>query len=628
MNPLYARFWIALLALVSMNAEARIEPNAQPFSVPVASPQAIEMDLEIILAAAHLPSGSVRLVREPSKLQQKAVEAVEVRCEADHIAVAVNASDAEWAPAFYYALHKLGFLFPHPRTQISPSLEQLQQSCGKSFVFQPRFERRGFHLNTLFPNEWMRGFIEGQTAIAEESVRWLARNFQNTLEIALVKKDIEALGETLRAPFELARALGVLTGVSVTLETALERRFRLIQVSLPFTRGFQIRNTADSLADEIAFDYLALDLARDEWNPKLRESTEEWIEVLRQKLSERSRGLFVRNHPASEQLDGKYGNADVGVQARTAFFYSLEDLWAPAFGRKNFESTRKMLFKETEFRPTWYVPQTSSFLASDVDVPLLLTDFLRARSTDMSLIEKNGVKGHLALSAGQELGYWLVDWTVALLSSGDYRDRPGIGLELLGENPDVWSQITQFQSLFYKQERLFSVISGSTIFDEFPWCAQPLHERTPLKKLRKNRALIEDELSRLGLAIEKRPLTDGVRNPELRALVEIGFLRLEHAVHTRKALLYSKGSVVRLAELQGAAMVRARAQNLMKFLMSDFDRYPEARNFESSYNSTSYSFGYLWPAATLHYWLRDEEMIRASCYRSGFMNIYNIWELL
>jgi hypothetical protein len=41
----------------------------------------------------------------------------------------------------------MGFLFPHPRIELKPTLEKLRTFCGRKFVWKPRLGDRGFHLH-------------------------------------------------------------------------------------------------------------------------------------------------------------------------------------------------------------------------------------------------------------------------------------------------------------------------------------------------------------------------------------------------------------------------------------------------------------------------------------------------
>jgi len=73
------------------------------------------------------------------------------------VTLEITAPDEEWAPTFYYGLQRLGFLFPHPRMQVSPTEAQLRSRCGERFEWRPRLRYRGFHFYTKHPGEWVPG---------------------------------------------------------------------------------------------------------------------------------------------------------------------------------------------------------------------------------------------------------------------------------------------------------------------------------------------------------------------------------------------------------------------------------------------------------------------------------------
>ena len=119
---------------------------------------------------------------------------------------------------------------------------------------------------------------------------------------------------------------------------------------------------------------------------------------------------------------------------------------------------KEFLLRENGRRPVWYYPETSYFVAMDIDVPLLLTDYLVARSRDLDLLEANRVPGQVTSTTGQELGYWLMDWTTALMVNSEYRGEPWIGLKLLGEDVAAWKKVIEFQTRYFKERGLISML--------------------------------------------------------------------------------------------------------------------------------------------------------------------------
>ena len=80
--------------------------------------------------------------------------------------------------------------------------------------------------------------------------------------------------------------------------------------------------------------------------------------------------------------------------------------------------------------------------------------------------------------------------------------------------------------------------------------------------------------------------------------------------------------------LEKAKTYRLQAQELMDVIVENNNRYPEAMIFEKHKNPTAYQYGYGETARSLHYWLREEEMIRRNKYHPFFMNTYNFFDIV
>jgi hypothetical protein len=117
-----------------------------------------------------------------------------------------------------------------------------------------------------------------------------------------------------------------------------------------------------------------------------------------------------------------------------------------------------------------------------------------------------------------------------------------------------------------------------------------------------------------------------VKNEELRLLLEITFDRIDHAYWIRQAL--SRGYGRGAPELVRAREVRDGALKKIKIIERAYNRYPEARLYALRCTPTSYAFGTLWPAGTLHFWEREEERGRIGRWAPPiyFYPLYrNIW---
>jgi hypothetical protein len=578
---------------------------------------AVAEDFSRIAASANW--NAKRLTLSPPSLDDSGIAEVRIVCSAspDTISIEVHAPSEEWSSAAYLGLRKLGFLFPHPRWQISPTAAEAGQHCGETHAWHPRFRYRGFHLHTMHPNEWVRGFLEGDTAIAEATVRWSARNQQNILQVVLLaNSDTEEVAERLRLPFALAKQLGIHPGINVGIVQVQQMSRRLMPMfGLVFGEYF-LKARLQPLIDQIDFDFLSLDFGVTEFHSTPRKLTLEWIDLVRRMLEAHGRRLFGKvhvSHPTPDPHDNYNfliaSSADsVGVLPHTVMFYGLNDPYAPVYDRQDFADMREFLLQQVSRRPTWYFPETSYWIGMDVDVPLLLTDYLSARSVDMDYVEDHGAQGHLTFSSGQELGYWLFDWTVALLSDAANRGDPLVGIKLLQEDSRVWTRILDFQHRHFKQGQLIQQLSSANILDELPAPVRhSVHKRNTLADLYSDPVALANEIGQLEQARSEAPPLSEVKNAELRRLLEVTWARIDHAYWLRRAM--QSDSATRLADLAQARGVRELALAKMQQVQSGYNRYPEAGLFELRCTPTSYAFGTLWPSVTLHFWEREEAMV-------------------
>ena len=602
---------------------------AAPSAAAPADPAAVKADLALILREARLPEDAVTFARRAAPESRIAVTCVETGVRLD-----VAAPDEEWGPALYHGLHRLGFLFPHPRRQISPSLAKLRAACEARWSWRPRLRRRGFHLHTQHPNEWVAGFFEGREAIAEDTVRWIARNRQNVLQLkALRTADPARAAPALR----LARSLGVATGLEVSLCSVQQKSYRLLPGLWPLAGvasrrlgAWRVRRSIDALAEALPLDYLSIELGSSEFTPTPAGVTLSWLEAARAAAADRGLQVFTKVHVSSGQRakGGNYNfltsDADprVGVQVHTVMPFGLEGP-APVYGRSDFSDLKAFLLEQRPRRTAWYYPETSYFIGVDIDVPLLLTAYLEKRAEDMSLLVRSGVEGQVDFSSGQELGYWLFDWNVALLADGGAKDGALEGLRLLGEDLGAWRKELAWQRDRIVAAGLLPALGSSNLMDEIPFL-RPEHRvlnRRILRELAKDEAARAAETAALERAAASMPSADFVRDPELRSVLRLTHARVRHALFVRRALAFPRGSAERAGELAKARAIREESLPVAKAL-AGFGRYPEARLFERRRDATSYRYGYGYPAATLFFWERDEAVVERGTLNPLFRSLY------
>ncbi len=587
---------------------------------------AVQEDLDLIQKEAHWSLSTIDF-----QFNKSDKNTVSVVCENNRILLDVKSQDNERIPTLYHGILHLGFLFPHPRIQISPSIEKAQTQCGKTFEWRPAFKNRGFHLHTLHPSEFMEGFLEGKTQIAIDTVRWHVRNRQNIMDLSLVRGDWDIRQNYLKAPFALAKSLGMSRGVALGIIFSQQRSFKLLSMKRVLahlsTQGSILRNLQD-LKNEVDIDFINLECGSSEFTSVNYEKNLAWINLITSEAKKVGIKVFTKVHVSTNQKDKKYGNFnflpqyasdDLGLLPHSVMFYSLYDKNVPMYGNKDFSHILKFMLEQKDKKETWYYPETSYWVYMDIDVPLLLTDYLGSRALDMKNLYKEGIKGQINFTTGQEAGYWLFDWTLTLNNDLDSNFDPQSGLKLLGEDQKTWKNILDFQTKYFKDEQLIAVLSFSNVMDEL-MPDQRIHQRNTIKELSENTLLREDEILRLTRALAEIPSTESVKNEELKIMLDVTHLRIRHALANRLALRFAKKSIERNKLIDEAFAYRTTALGLMARIKKDFNRYPETNIFSRQKNSTSYNFGYLWQAVSLTNWEREEQMVKRDHYSAFFMN--------
>jgi len=620
------QIFVFFILIVSFSAFAQI-PDLRPLSP---ERETVEEDFERILAKAEL---SDSLYLDYSAGSENRADIV---CEAEKVRISVS-GDHQWSQTFYMALTRLGFLFPHPRIQVSPTFDQVRAHCGESYTWKPAMKYHGFHLHTLHPSEWVQGFLMGKTEIALDTVRWFARNQQNIFDLSLLRQADSTIFNNLREPFALAKKFGIHAGIAFGAALHQQNSFKLVSLVRTFSDRLsvrQIRGRLPWILKNLDVSFIDVEMGTSEFTPTNYRRTVLWLDEISELADKNNVKMVVKVHCSSNQIDSKWGNFNflpqyanpkVGILPHTVYLYALEDEHAPMYGNKNFKAVRDFMNQEKTKRRTWFYPETSYFIALDIDVPLLLTDYLNTRARDSRYIHSQGIEGQLVFSTGQELGYWLFDWTTALLNNRDFDFDPKIGLKLLGEDQDSWDKILNFQTKWFKDKGLLGVVTFPNFGDELIPGTHLIHPRNFLKKLWKNPTLLKDEIALIEEAIADIPSEVTVANAELRAMWEITEARLHHALWTRKALQEPMMLNVHLDE---AVRYRKYAQTRMNRIMRFHSRYPGAKVFEWHANPTAYPWGYGYPAATLHYWRREEEQVRRKKFSPFFMNITDFMDII
>lgn len=552
-------------------------------------------------------------------------------CKNETLFLAVSSPQSEQASTVYKALREMGFLFPHPRWTITPRKEEI---CRRSIkgTWVPRQKVRGLHLHTLHPNEWVASFfMEGHEDINQELILWMARNQLNFLQVQLLRRPVSEFKQRYLATQDFAAKFGIQVGVSLSLSMIQQRIFQLIPPWKSFL-GIEtlkdLETNLQSLTKELNPAFVTLELGKTEFHSTPEQKTIQWMNSAAQILKKENRDLFIKVHASSNQVSPEFGNfnflpqyADphVGILPHTVFFYGLEDEHTPMYGRENFQDMKDFMLKENSKRKTLYYPETSYWVGMDVDIPLLLTDYLKARFEDTVLLEKNQILGQVNFTSTQEMGYWLKDWSYALFFDSDCKS-PVCGLGLLGEDLLPWQKMLDYQFRFFKQKQVIQYLSSSNLMDELFPVFEKVHERILLRDYFRNPELLHNSIQELEAAIASWPKIS-VKNSELSVLLEVTHLRLKHALEIRKSLAGESGSLAKAHDLRKQAQSLLQSRIVLRFPEVPLHTvWPE--------NPSSYGYGLIYPAWSLSFWEREEGVIAARRLNPFYKNIYSAFRII
>lgn len=616
----------AVLVLLTFSTYGAVSSRMEELSV---SSDTLRQELKQVLIDGNLPHDLITL-----SLAYPESERVRVLCRKNKFVLNIG-SGTERMSLLMKALREMGFLFPHPMVQITPELKRMKSACGKTIQWRPALKFRGSHLHTLHPSEWVEAFFQpkGNPEVAMKTVRWLARNQQNLLDVSLLRVPLKRIRRQLGPAFSYARSLGIHTGVSLGIALQQQKSYKLLsvfQAVFGFGAEESIRKGLEKLTRALPLSFVVLEAGTSEFTPTNYEKTLEWLNLSEKILREKNIAVFTKVHVSSNQHSDKWGNynflpqhanSGVGVLPHTVMFYGLLDKRAPMYGNKDFSSIREFLLQEKDKRPTWYYPETGYWVAMDSDIPLLLTDYLRTRAEDIEFLHTKNVEGNLNFTTGHALGGWLYDWNNALVIDLDYSFDPLIGLKLLDEPIPLWQEHLDFQHEWFKKKGVIAMLTSANLQDELS-STHRIHDRKTMKELYDSRRTLKAEIKLLEESLIHWPSTD-VRNPELKKLLDVTKLRHVHALHIRKYLLREKKE-----DIDTAKVARRRAKDIIATLMPLPTNYPGLRIFEMHENPTSYKFGYVYPAAENFYWKREERQIINKVFFPMKDNIISIWHIL
>jgi len=262
-----------------------------------------------------------------------------------------------------------------------------------------------------------------------------------------------------------------------------------------------------------------------------------------------------------------------------------------------------------------------------------------------------------------------VDWSIARWSwrlSDNGRERPTGPLSRLADlcpDPELsrlWREALELQNRYLKERELLRYLAALTPFSELPspfgrpFQPEPafrydwlLHDAgraeaaavlngpvADLERYAAGMAAVCNRLAaRLAIVNAKEATTAGrvAAAEELVRGLRVTALRARHRALTIRALIARrkqdaparKPGVLSERLLTEARAVRREAQLLVREQERGY-RYPVELIARRGANLTAYPFGYLYPAAVLYFWEREEEQVRHERFDALFMNLWDV----
>lgn len=592
----------------------------------------------------------------------------------------LEAASPDGVAAGLYGLlqEKLGFRFYHPSESVTPVWKNWPLPGRFSFAGKPRFEKRGFHLHTQHPTELAEQLNNPSHPNAFEDVKtyldWLARNGQNTFQFFLLREvDRTTWPAHARRIVEYAHSRGIRCGVEISLSMIQQQAFQAITLLRPYPSYLRQVDATLAWLFQAPWDYVSLDVTLGEHLPFLDKLLPDVQMHIEQQVEKRyGARLMYATHVICSQSGEKVRRPKLpnsGIMIHTVMCYSASETKAPVYGNKNQRFMLDAAVAESKRRETWYWPESSYWVGFDSSVPLLLLPYLDSRRSDIETMAGLGLSGHLTFSSGWEWGYWLIDWSIARWSwqlKDDGKIRSTAPLSRLAElNSDqellhLMRRALALQNSYLKDRELLRFMAALTPFSELPhpfdkpFQPEPpfsygwlLNEATPVEAaqaltlpiadLEKYAAQMSDVADQLRKRIELLRGKGQIEGVSLRLFAElerglrVTSLRAGHRALTLRALLAKRGehsghiSHASVSEplLEKARLLRNQARMLVQHQEAIY-RYPVGQVARRRPSMTAYPFGYLYPAAKLFFWEREEEQVRYERFDALFMNLWDM----
>lgn len=580
--------------------------------------------------------------------------------------VVTAGTKADLVAGAYALLEELGIRFFHPMEELVPAYDGPRFPRRLDVRRRAWVKTRGLQVHLLHPLEWFRSLMEpGEQSLAEAKrlVDWLVKTGQNHLQWPILRTVPWApFAEHARRIAEYAHARGVTVGCSLNLSIkgSLQGNYVLVNDDAQYDQQI-----AAGLTRVMEVPWDDVEIALGEFLAADPEALVRWLDAAVAHLAETSPStrISVQNHVGNyESLYStfrgvprtyfyhvpKYADPRLGQTPHTLFWH---DLYRPGgmYQHPDFSFQREFIFEQLASpakRRVRYFPESAYWIATDIDVPAFLPEFIESRWTDIHRLAEDvrskglpPLDGHVLFSSGHEWGYWLTDYLVAKMLwdpdapldrfVGHYTAAygscaPAVQASLM--------RVIELQRTYLFEKRLIPYVSGEDNAVDLGALAGFVI-REPRKKFddlvlaaEPDRGAFETSvLADLDTIIrESRPIEDDLAArcrgsepalvpwcEELRDGVRIVRVRLEHTVALYRAVLaHARGNADDANRLLHDAMaITERAKDVItareKHYRFDVDRLTAAYD-----NPTVYKFGYLRQAHTQCLWRRQDEQAR------------------
>lgn len=582
----------------------------------------------------------------------------------------------------------LGFAFYHPRETFVPDL-LAEWPLNEQFTLEvwPKFRKKGFHLHTMHPIELAEPLFNPQLPGALDEVKeyidWLARNEQNVFDFCLMESvDRKTWIEHAKAFTAYAKQRGIITSLDVSLHMIQQKSFQLYQNPPASFRSkkTQIKRNLDWLF-QARWDIINMEFNSAEFLTGNAQKRSELRRFVQDETEKRGAKLMGRQHVVkesndivrskSEGMQHQATDSSRGVLAHTVMSYSMTEPHAPVYENENQRHVFEFMKRENRIRETWYYPESAYWVTFDNSVPVLSLPYLSTRLADIDTAAAYDVEGHMTFSSGWELGYWLIDWSIArwsrriTLNGEPVKNTPTqytYGNPFAKGTGPVMDSLLALQEEYLKGKNLMAYMTAQTVTDEIPKkFRREFHPRPPFTYgwLRnKSETALRDSVEKYVIGglrefstrsapfsqqlFALQPPTNNINkfaipgtgvDYELGTILDITQKRALHRSLTLGYLLSVrdhkvKGTPINVELLTHAAQIRENAQRMLHTLPFRYDAQRITSKFPNVTAYTSYDFGYLYTAYRMHFWEREEEQAKKNRYDFLYKNIWAVFRII